>query len=201
MKDCQTKCIALGQTLVKHDKTSEADAPKKMSMLELIRSPNVSITLCIYGYVMILAFSYTAIVSCVPSRAYLAKRQHFCAGRFILVKANLAYPPDACFLFHTGPSWRLWLLALAHITLYGAGRFGSIALAFDRFPLASGKVWHKMGHEIVRNCLPFFLCSVSCLQFAFEVQSQSSLLGHCTNCNSTRLWSCHVLHSHSIGAQ
>ncbi|ETI27017.1 hypothetical protein G647_10116 [Cladophialophora carrionii CBS 160.54] len=36
--------------------------PKKMSMLELLRSPNVTITLFIYAYIMILAFSYTAIV-------------------------------------------------------------------------------------------------------------------------------------------
>ena len=58
-----TDQAASGQTLVKHDKNTNTNAPKRMSMLELLRSPNIAITLYIYGHIMILAFSYTAIVS------------------------------------------------------------------------------------------------------------------------------------------
>jgi hypothetical protein len=54
---------SFGQTLVKQGKTTDFETPKKMSMLELLRSPNITITLVIYSYIMILAFSYTAIVS------------------------------------------------------------------------------------------------------------------------------------------
>ncbi|OCT54540.1 hypothetical protein CLCR_00814 [Cladophialophora carrionii] len=56
-------------TLVKKGDTTESGPPKKMSMLELLRSPNVTITLFIYAYIMILAFSYTAIVSYTDPRA------------------------------------------------------------------------------------------------------------------------------------
>ncbi|KAJ9606348.1 hypothetical protein H2200_009309 [Cladophialophora chaetospira] len=56
-----TSAFGVKETLVKHDKTS-GTAPKKMSILELIRSPNIAITLYIYAHIMILAFSYTAIM-------------------------------------------------------------------------------------------------------------------------------------------
>jgi hypothetical protein len=58
------------QTLLKRDKMTEADAPKKMSMLELLQSPNIPITLYLYGHIMILAFSYTAIVSSRPPGSF-----------------------------------------------------------------------------------------------------------------------------------
>ena len=34
-------------------------------MLELLRAPNIPITLYIYGHIMVLVYSYTAIVSLI----------------------------------------------------------------------------------------------------------------------------------------
>jgi hypothetical protein len=51
-----------GQTLVREPKSSsDAASPPRMSTLELLRAPNVGITLYIYAHVMLLAFAYTAI--------------------------------------------------------------------------------------------------------------------------------------------
>lgn len=50
------------QTLVREPKSSsDAASRPRMSTLELLRAPNVGITLYIYAHVMLLAFAYTAI--------------------------------------------------------------------------------------------------------------------------------------------
>ncbi|KIW20804.1 hypothetical protein PV08_01382 [Exophiala spinifera] len=56
-----TSGIFLKETLVRKPKSS-SDISTKMSTLELLRARNVPMTLYIYAHVMVLAFSYTAIV-------------------------------------------------------------------------------------------------------------------------------------------
>ncbi|KAH0842364.1 hypothetical protein FOPE_07479 [Fonsecaea pedrosoi] len=50
------------KTLVRSPTQQSAGARKEMSIPDLLRSPNVPITLYIYAHIMLLAFSYTAIV-------------------------------------------------------------------------------------------------------------------------------------------
>ncbi|KIW42009.1 uncharacterized protein PV06_05599 [Exophiala oligosperma] len=56
-----TSGIFIKETLVRHPKSS-SDKSKEMSTLELLRSPNVPMTLYLYAHIMVLAFSYTAII-------------------------------------------------------------------------------------------------------------------------------------------
>ncbi|KIX97728.1 uncharacterized protein Z520_06506 [Fonsecaea multimorphosa CBS 102226] len=56
-----TTAIGVKETLVRSPKKSSTDSRKEMSILALLRSPNVPITLYIYAHIMLLAFSYTAI--------------------------------------------------------------------------------------------------------------------------------------------
>ncbi|OAP54942.1 hypothetical protein AYL99_10642 [Fonsecaea erecta] len=56
-----TSAIGLKETLVRSPKKSSTGSQKEMSILALLRSPNVPITLYIYAHIMLLAFSYTAI--------------------------------------------------------------------------------------------------------------------------------------------
>ncbi|KIW26241.1 uncharacterized protein PV07_09354 [Cladophialophora immunda] len=57
-----TSAIGIKETLVRSPKKSSAGPQKEMSILALLRSPNVPITLYIYAHIMLLAFSYTAIL-------------------------------------------------------------------------------------------------------------------------------------------
>ncbi|KAK5280192.1 hypothetical protein LTR40_006713, partial [Exophiala xenobiotica] len=57
-----TSALFIKETLVREPKSSsDAASPPRMSTLELLRAPNVGITLYIYAHVMLLAFAYTAI--------------------------------------------------------------------------------------------------------------------------------------------
>ncbi|EXJ96095.1 hypothetical protein A1O1_01221 [Capronia coronata CBS 617.96] len=57
-----TSAMFIKETLVRNPKSSSAHDPPPMTTLELLRSPNVPITLYIYAHVMMLAFAYTAII-------------------------------------------------------------------------------------------------------------------------------------------
>jgi len=57
-----TSALFIKETLVREPKSSsDAASRPRMSTLELLRAPNVGITLYIYAHVMLLAFAYTAI--------------------------------------------------------------------------------------------------------------------------------------------
>ncbi|EXJ71115.1 uncharacterized protein A1O5_06108 [Cladophialophora psammophila CBS 110553] len=57
-----TSAMGVKETLVRSPKKASSDSGKEMSILTLLRSPNVPITLYIYAHIMLLAFSYTAII-------------------------------------------------------------------------------------------------------------------------------------------
>ncbi|OAL33836.1 hypothetical protein AYO20_06847 [Fonsecaea nubica] len=57
-----TLAMGIKETLVRSPTQQSAGARKEMSIPDLLRSPNVPITLYIYAHIMLLAFSYTAIV-------------------------------------------------------------------------------------------------------------------------------------------
>ncbi|EXJ79300.1 hypothetical protein A1O3_08802 [Capronia epimyces CBS 606.96] len=57
-----TSAVFIKETLVRTSKSSSSLDPPPMSTLELLRSPNVPITLYIYAHVMLLAYAYTAII-------------------------------------------------------------------------------------------------------------------------------------------